>query len=128
MDKKLRKWNICIDRPFKNCSFVYPIQQRKVRALIDELSKNENVLLIVIFGSSVSERCHIDSDVDVYVRLQHEQHNLIPCCFDFAYDLWTNFTVDDRLKEEIRKGGVWVYERNTIGSGDAEFSNGKNSF
>lgn len=115
MDKLRRKWNICIDRPFTNCAFVYPIQQHKVRALIDELSKNENVLRIIIFGSSVSTRCHIGSDVDVYVCLQHDQDNLIPCYFDFAYDLWTNFTVDDRLKEEIRKGGVGVYERNIVG-------------
>lgn len=109
----VQTWKICIDQPFMNCRFVYPIQQRKVRALIDELSKNENVMLIVIFGSSVSDRCHAESDVDLYVRLKQDQANLITCYFDFAYDLWTNFTIDDRMKEEIRKGGVAVYEQNT---------------
>ncbi len=102
----MQTWKICIDQPFMNCRFVYPIQQRKVRALIEELSKS-------VFGSSVSDRCHADSDVDLYVRLKQDQANLITCYFDFAYDLWTNFTIDDRMKEEIRKGGVAVYEQNT---------------
>lgn len=113
--KSMQTWKICIDEPFMNCEFVYPIQQRKVRALIDELRQNDNVLLIVIFGSSVSDRCHIDSDVDLYVRLQHDQKNLITSCFDFAYDLWTNFNIDDRLRLEITKGGVAVYEQNAAG-------------
>lgn len=109
------KWKVCIDRPFSNCERIYPIQQRKIRALIDYLSGNSNVELITVFGSSVTNMCHIDSDVDIYVKLNKPEGNLVHKYFDFVFDLWTNYTVDDRLKYEISKKGVIVYERNSSG-------------
>ena len=52
-------WKICIPEPFMNCEKIYPIQQKKVKRLIDILSNNSNVKKIIIFGSSVSDRYHI---------------------------------------------------------------------
>lgn len=62
----------------------------------------------------MTERCHIYSDVDIYVELNYPEHLTFPA-FDFVYDLWTNDTVDERMLEEIMKKGVVVYERNVIG-------------
>lgn len=62
----------------------------------------------------MTERCHIDSDVDIYVELNYPEHLTFPAV-DFVYDLWTNDTVDERMLEEIMKKGVVVYERNVIG-------------
>lgn len=31
--------------------------------------------------------------------------------FQFVYDLWTNYTVDERLYREIENKGVLVYEQ-----------------
>lgn len=112
--KERKKWKICIDHPFQNCSRIYPIQQQKVSRIVEHLRKNINVKRIIVFGSSVTERCHIDSDVDIYVELNYLEHLTFPA-FDFVYDLWTNDTVDERMLEEIMKKGVVVYERNVIG-------------
>ena len=104
-------WKICIEKPFRNCRRIFPIQQKKVKKIIQCLEDNDNVLRIIVFGSSVTTLCHIDSDVDLYVELEHEQGHLIREPMDFVFDLWTNYTVDERMLKEIRKKGVVVYEK-----------------
>ncbi len=107
------EWEIFINHPFLNCKKIHPMQQKKVRILIDSLQTDHNVEKIVIFGSSVSGKCHVDSDVDIYITLKENKRIRINVC-DFLYDVWTNFTVDNRMRKEIDEKGVTVYERNTI--------------
>lgn len=103
-----RQWRVCVDAPFDNCERIYPIQQRKVRELLDDVTQIPAVRRVVIFGSSVTQRCHQGSDVDVYVEMS-EDVNPVQKYHDFPYDLWTNYTADDRLKAEIEERGVVVY-------------------
>ena len=105
---KKSTWKICIPDPFENCEKIYPIQQRKVRELIDDISSKDGVRQIVVFGSSVTESCHMGSDVDVFVESDCPD-NLVTRAHDFEFDLWTNNTVDDRLRQEIEAKGVKVY-------------------
>jgi len=100
---------ICIKDPFMNCEKIYPIQQRKVKTLITDLTKDKNVIKIIVFGSSVNNRCHIGSDVDIYYETTNKNTKL-KNNYDFEYDLWNNHNVDKRLMEEINKKGVVVYE------------------
>lgn len=105
-----KKWQIRIDSSFPNINKVHPLQQDKVNAIIKCLSKDHNVRSVTIFGSSVTNRCHIGSDVDVYVELTEDKKLALPA-FDFLYDMWTNFSVDTGMLKEIRKKGVKVYDR-----------------
>lgn len=105
----MRKWRICTDY-FKNCEYIYPTQQKKAKQFLDYLSKDDDVESITIFGSSITDRCSNESDLDVYVELKHDK-KLIHHYFDFAYDLWTNFTVDKKMKDEILKKGLIIYEK-----------------
>lgn len=102
------RWRVCIEQPFENCERIYPIQQRKVRELIDDISADPAVRSITVFGSSVTQRCHSGSDVDLYVETD-DAHRLVTSYHDFAYDLWTSHTVDERLRDEIMRTGVKVY-------------------
>jgi len=106
-------WKICIEDPFLNCHLIYPIQQKKVKAMIDGiLSKYGNtVSRIIVFGSSVTNRCHIGSDVDLFVETE-EKHLSLPAAVSFAYDLWSSSMADDRIRNEIYKTGVIVYDKN----------------
>lgn len=103
-------WKICIEERYMNCEKIYPIQQKKVRRMLDELLPNKNIEKIIIFGSSVTDRCHIDSDIDIYVKLKEKEEKLIKRYIPFIFDLWTNYTVDERLEKEIIKKGIIVYE------------------
>ena len=105
----MSRYKVVVKEPFENCELIYPIQQRKVKELVDFLKENENVCSVIIFGSSVTDRCHIDSDVDIYVTLKRQEK--IHRYFNFVFDLWTNFTADEYLKKEIYKKGVVVYQR-----------------
>lgn len=107
---KKTRWKICIDNPFKNCERIYPIQQRKVRELIDDISKKKDVNKIMIFGSSTTDACHIGSDVDIYVDSELSE-GLVTRPHDFEFDLWTPSTVDKRLLQEIMSKGVTVYDQ-----------------
>lgn len=104
------KFKVCIPNYFMNCEYIHPLQQRKVAELIDYLSKDDNVNKIIIFGSSVTDKCHNYSDVDFYLDLK-EDKRVISKAFDFVFDKLTNFIVDDRLMKEINNKGVVVYER-----------------
>ena len=103
-----KHWKACIDRPFQNCDRIYTIQQRKVRELLDDVTRDPAVSKVVVFGSSVTQRCHQGSDVDVYVETS-ENRNPVTSFHDFPFDLWTNYTADERLKAEIDEKGVLVY-------------------
>ena len=107
----MKRWKIVIKNSFKNCEFIYPIQQKKVSQIIEYLKTNEYVNKVIIFGSSVTERCTINSDVDIYVELTKNINIFKNKYFNFVYDLWTNFQVDENLYKEIKEKGVVVYEK-----------------
>lgn len=104
------KYKICIDYPFYNCNRIFPNQQKYVKTIIDELKHDSNINKIIIFGSSLSPSCHIDSDIDVYLELKEDKKVKFPN-INKAYDYWNNFTVNDSLMSEINRNGVTVYEK-----------------
>lgn len=86
------------------------MQQRRVAELVEHLKTNDNVNEIIIFGSSVTNRCHTESDVDIYCNIT-EKRRVINKYLDFPYDLFTNFGVDENLYNEIVSTGVVVYKK-----------------
>lgn len=105
-----KKFNICIDDSFKNCEKIYPIQQNRVKNILTQVKKDDNVLKVIVFGSSVSNRCHIDSDLDLYMELSKNKKVKINN-IDYQLDLWNNFNVTTGMLSEIQKKGVIVYEQ-----------------
>lgn len=99
---------------FLRCEQIHPLQQRKVSAFVDHVKEKLFVKKAVIFGSSVTDACHVGSDVDIYLELSDNQE-AITKYFPFIYDLWTNYTVSEPMLSEIQKKGVVVYERKTSG-------------
>ena len=108
-------YNVCIDSPFLNCDRVYPMAQKKVKKLLDVLNpkQNKNINRIILFGSSITDDFHIDSDIDIYVETEKEE-KLINEYIPFEFDLWTNFQTDESLEKEIRKKGITIYERDIM--------------
>ena len=89
----MNKYKVTIKEPFLNCDRIYPIQQKKVKEMLDYFNGNDNVRTVIVFGSSVTDRCHVGSDLDIYVSLK-EDKKLIDKYFPFDFDLWTNFSAD----------------------------------
>lgn len=103
-------WKICISEPFLNCEHIFPTKQKYVRLLLDVFQKDENIVAVTIFGSSVTSACNPWSDVDVYIT-QIENKPLPRLSVALNLDLWTNFSVDNNLYNEIQKKGVLVYDK-----------------
>ena len=115
MVNQKKEWRVCIQDPFDNCEKIYPIQQKKVQQMISNLKDDTNVEKIIVFGSSVQDTCHTGSDVDFYIVSKQDRKIIFKETLSFIYDIWTNYTVDSRMYEEIKKKGVTVYERNIAG-------------
>jgi len=92
-----------------NCEKIYPLQQKSIQKIVDSLKDNNNIKKIIIFGSSVTTKCHINSDIDIYLELKENKKINFPFV-ERAYDYWNNFTVNDLLMKEIQDKGVIVYE------------------
>lgn len=105
------RYKIFIQKQFRNADKIFPLQQKYVAALVDGLKKNNHVNKIIIFGSSLTPVCHIDSDIDVYLDLNEDVKVDFPF-INRPYDYWNNYTADESLKEEIKRSGVIVYEKN----------------
>ena len=103
-------WKV-FSEEFLNANRIFPTQQRDVKKLIDVCKLDSNIKRIVIFGSSVTSLCNPWSDIDVYLELENDLRLPRINNPDAIYDKWTNFTVDERLMDEITKTGVVVYER-----------------
>lgn len=99
-----------IDRPFMGIEHVHPLQQKKVRELVDHFSENPAIRRVILFGSSVEKNCTIDSDIDIYVESDSYEH-LLKKAFHFPIDRITPDMLTERLRDEISKKGVVVYER-----------------
>ena len=98
---------------FDNVDLIFPTQQRDVLKLVKGLRKHENVLKIVIFGSSTRSDCNPWSDLDVYIELKEDKYPRMNYgSIEAALDVWTNFTVDEQLYNEIMETGVVVYTAN----------------
>lgn len=52
--------------PF-DLSMVYPLQQRNVVAVYELLMDNPHIKGVTVFGSSVSQKCNINSDLDLLI-------------------------------------------------------------
>lgn len=107
-------WLLCTDKPFKNAQLIYPTQQKDVSKIVESAKADKNVRKVIIFGSSVSNRCNPWSDIDVYYDIE-EKKRLPFCDSRNPLDRWTNYSVDDELLEEILSTGVTVYERDVAG-------------
>jgi len=106
--KKAPDWKVVTAEPFLNCAKVHPLQQGKVSSILKDASHCQAVKEVYVFGSSVTNRCHIGSDVDIYMIMDRDVNPLTEK-YDFKIDFWNNFRVDKRLEKEIIKKGVKVY-------------------
>lgn len=111
-------WNLINknNESISNIERVYPIQQEDVSRVLQGIISTGKAKKVVIFGSSVSCRCSLLSDIDVYCELDKnfeftEPYSACKVLPETPIDIWTNYMVNDILLEEINRRGVVVYER-----------------
>lgn len=100
-----------VDDTYINSQFIFPSKQKAVGKMVDVCRTDENILRVIIFGSSTTPSCNQWSDVDIYFEMKHPT-SIFPSIKDrIAFDKWSNFDVSTDLLQEIQRKGVVVYDR-----------------
>lgn len=101
----------------RNIRRVYPLKQRQVAQIYDEAGKHDIIKRIIIFGSSVTSKCHADSDLDICIDADvsdgmkvYELQKRIGNICDWNCDILMYSNLGNRLKNTIDKEGVVIYE------------------
>ena len=106
-------WKI-VSELFMNASKIFPTQQRDVKRIIDVCKGTKEVDKLYVFGSSVTSACNPWSDLDLYFELNAPMQNLPHAQCEAPLDKWSNYSVDEDLKQEILSTGVLVYDRSLV--------------
>ncbi len=114
----LKCFPIVVETDCKNIYRVYPLKQKIVARLFSIAPKYEEIRKIYIFGSSVTGRCNIDSDLDVCIdadvsdgmRIFEMQKEIGDAC-NWNCDILMYSNIGTALKETIHKEGVVIYEQ-----------------
>lgn len=115
-DMRIYHFPIIVEGNFPfDMSLIHPLQQKAVKALYEEISKDNNVLEAWIFGSSASMACNIYSDIDLAVKTidgDYWNSKLPTSTFrnDIDYINMAHVKEYSNLWYQIRKG-VLIYEQ-----------------
>lgn len=112
-DKTLWDFDTVINDTFLNINHIHPLKQADTLLLIRELSQDQHVIGIIIFGSAVRFNCHSGSDLDVLIIRDDDQLTLSGNIGSIQSELDIIFSskIGERLQEEIAQTGVVVFER-----------------
>lgn len=67
---------IVIQNGYDVLKYVYPTQQENVQKLIESVMTIDDISYVILFGSSVSEFCSKDSDIDILILLDADMKKL----------------------------------------------------
>lgn len=99
---------------FPNAQFVHPCKQEDVQAIYDSMIKQDNIVLLVVFGSSVTLGCHVPSDVDIYIETRDNKmmyelpYSELKSEVDVVMNL-TNWNYG--VAKEIAEKGIVLFDR-----------------
>ena len=106
-------WKKVHDCPYyPGVQWVHPLKQKSIFRIREHVrEKCPGVTHIVLFGSSVTDRCHFGSDLDLYIFGDPEGNFYPPVDLDEEYDImWDKFMErSGPLWERIKEEGVVVY-------------------
>lgn len=106
-----------VDTDCKNIRHIYPLKQREVSEIYHAVKNRSEVKRVIVFGSSVTAKCHVGSDLDICIdadvsdgmKLYDLQKEIGTIC-DWNCDIVMYSNLGSRLKETVEKKGVVIYE------------------
>ena len=115
---RLHRFPIVIESNCQNISRIYPLKQRQVDALHNMAADFDIVRKIYIFGSSVTPKCNIDSDLDICIDADtsdgmkvFDLQKAVGDICDWNCDILMYSNIGSVLKNTIDKEGVVIYEQ-----------------
>lgn len=113
----LERFPVTVKTRCKNIDRIYPLKQAQVSEIFDRARQFDIVKRIIVFGSSVTSRCNIDSDLDLCVDADvsdglkvYEMQKAFGDACDWNCDIIMYANMGSALKETVRREGVVIYE------------------
>lgn len=101
---------------------IYPTKQADIQKLLDYASNSTEILMLIVFGSSVTWQCRPNSDIDIAVKYQSNRP-FADVAADIRMQMISESDVidyndihDTMLRDEIDKKGVIIYDRSSRSS------------
>ena len=107
----------------QNLDKINSIKQKKIEQGVLFIEKQNQIEMvidkIIVFGSSVREDCTEDSDIDLCLFSDYDSSNPVfynifaklPIVMDDLCDIFVYQKLGKKMREEILKKGIIVYER-----------------
>lgn len=101
---------------FQNIQYIHPLKQQLVHSYVTCFEQEPNIKAAIIFGSSVEFGCHSFSDLDICIERYDTERGFrnYPQEYMEETDIVYLDAVGARLKEEIEKKGIVVFDREEI--------------
>lgn len=113
-----RAWNfeVLIPTDVENINRVHPLKQRDIVCIVQKLRREQEILRIVVFGSSVEFRCSSRSDIDLYIETSDPDFKIVLPYDELIseVDVVRDLDHNTRLFQEIERTGIIVFERNDL--------------
>ena len=117
---QMTNFPVVVETDCKNIHRIYPLKQRTVAKLYEIASNYQVIRKIYVFGSSVTGKCNIDSDLDICIdadtsdgmKIYHMQKEVGDIC-DWNCDIVMYCNIGERLKRMVQEEGVVIYEQST---------------
>lgn len=70
---KYYRFPVIVNNEYVDMSRVHPLKQKVIARLGEKLSDDINIATIMLFGSSITMQCNLQSDIDLAVRLKDSE-------------------------------------------------------
>ncbi len=114
----LTKFPVTVATDCKTISRIYPLKQQQVSRIYALAGSYPIVRKIIVFGSSVTPRCTVDSDLDLCVDADvsdgmkvFELQKAIGEVCEWNCDILMYANIGSSLRETVLKEGVVIYEQ-----------------
>ena len=113
----MKRFPVTVAGDCKNLDRIYPLKQRQVAEIYNRAKNFGKIRRIIVFGSSVTPKCHIDSDLDLCIDADttdglsvFQMQKAIGEACDWRCDIVMYPDIGNTLRETIHREGVVIYE------------------
>lgn len=113
----LKQFPVVVSSECPNICNIHPLKQEQVSLIFRQVASNEIVRRLIVFGSAVTGKCHVGSDLDICIdadvsdgiKVYELQKKIGEIC-NWNCDILIYSCIGNRLRNTIDAEGVVVFE------------------
>ena len=113
----MKNFPVVVNTECRNINRVYPLKQKQVAEIYLRARNFDIIRKIIVFGSSVTPKCTIRSDLDLCVDADvsdgmkvYEMQKVFGEVCDWNCDIVMYSNMGNSLRDTVQKEGVVIYE------------------